>query len=71
MELTIIAILILLLAAAVIFFFLQHMVIQDYQIENQLLRDQLERKNNPVDVIFSSNTIHQEFLSTFKDEIKG
>lgn len=63
--------LILLLAGAVIFFFLQHLVIQDFQIENKLLKDQLERKNNPADVIFSSNTIHNEFLATFKDDIKG
>lgn len=64
-------ILLLLLAGAVIFFFLQHTVIQDYQIENQLLKDQLDRKNNPAEVIFSSNTIHDEFLATFKDDIKG
>lgn len=63
--------LILLLAGAVIFFFLQHLVIQDCQIENKLLKDALDRKNSPSDVIFSSNTIHQEFLSTFKDELKG
>lgn len=69
--LQVIGFLILLLAGAVIFFFLQHMVIQDFQIENKLLKDQLERKNNPADVIFSSNTIHNEFLSTFKDDIKG
>jgi hypothetical protein len=64
-------ILLLFLAGAIIFFFLQHMVIQDYQIENQLLKDQLDRKNNPAEVIFSSNTIHDEFLATFKDDIKG
>ena len=68
---TIIGILLLFLAGAIIFFFLQHMVIQDYQIENQLLKDQLERKNNPTEVIFSTNTIHNEFLAIFKDELKG
>jgi len=69
--LQVIGILILLLAGAAIFFFLQHLVIQDLQIENKLLRDQLDRRDNPANVIFDWNSIHQEFLDTFKEEMKG